>query len=407
MKLVHFGAGSIGRSFIGQIFARSGWEVVFIDVDQKIIDELNKRHRYSVIVKGKGEGTIEVENVRGVLASDQEEVVNEVAKADLLSTAVGQMALPHIMKHIALGILKGQALFPGRPLDIIICENMRNAARYFTEALQREISRCGNIPAHFSLKDQIGFVETSIGKMVPIMSERDRQKDPLLVYAEAYNTLIVDKLAFKGNIPEVPQLDPKHNMKAYVDRKLYIHNLGHAVLGYTSYVFNSDYSYVWEAAFDKRLSGVTELAMWEAGKALMAEYPDEFDNRNIGNHINDLIERFKNRALGDTIYRAGRDLYRKLGPDDRLIGGVQLCVKHDVFPKNISLGVASALFFKAQDENGNMFEKDLKFHKEEVPKGIDHILHSICALEDEEVKALIKRHYSMIEEGKRDISDYN
>ena len=53
-----------------------------------------------------------------------------------------------------------------------------------------------------------------------------------------------------------------------------------------------------------------------------------------------------------------------------------------------------------------MFEKDLKFHMEEVPKGVDHILHSICALEHERIKKLIKRHYSMIEEGKRDISDY-
>ena len=58
-KLVLFGAGKIGRSFIGQVFSRSGYEVVFIDINQQLIDHLNKSGQYKVIIKSpKGDETI-------------------------------------------------------------------------------------------------------------------------------------------------------------------------------------------------------------------------------------------------------------------------------------------------------------------------------------------------------------
>lgn len=405
MKLVQFGAGNIGRSFIGQIFSMAGWEVIFIDVDRTIIDALNQRQQYSVVIKDKIQQTITVKNIRGVSALDIELVSDEVAQADLLSTAVGKKALPYIMKPIASGLIKRKKSFAGKPLDIIICENMRNAPPFFKRSLQKEIELQTGPSEVFPVDEWVGFVETSIGKMVPIMSEREKKKDPLLIYAEAYNTLIVDKQGFKGRIPEVPELDLKENMKAYVDRKLYIHNLGHAVLSYISFVFRRHYRYIWEAAYDRELSNITKNAMWESGKALIAEYSDEFDDRNIGDHINDFLTRFGNRALGDTIFRAGRDLYRKLGPDDRLIGGVNLCLKHGIAPKNIYLGVASALFFKDVDESGKMYENDRTFHEKEVPQGIDHVLKWVCKLEINEVISLIQRYYTLIDQGKMDISN--
>ena len=263
MKLVQFGAGNIGRSFIGQIFSRALWEVVFVDIDSDIIDALNRNRRYTVEVKDRVPRTIVVENVRGVSALDVDKVRDEISVADIIATSVGQQALPRIMNPIAQGLLKRQQLSSDRPLDIIICENMQNAALFFKTALKKEL------PDGFPFENIIGLVETSIGKMVPIMEDRDRKSDPLLVFAEAYNTLIVDKLGFKGPIPDIDELDPKDNIKAYVDRKLFIHNLGHAILSYTSFVFKKEYRYIWEAAFDRDISAITEKAMWESGKALI------------------------------------------------------------------------------------------------------------------------------------------
>src|SRR5665647_745768 len=89
-KLVLFGAGKIGRSFIGQLFSRGGYEVVFIDVSKQIIDELNTRGNYKVIIKSdKGEEILNIENVRGVHADNQQQVINELADAEIAAVSVG------------------------------------------------------------------------------------------------------------------------------------------------------------------------------------------------------------------------------------------------------------------------------------------------------------------------------
>lgn len=397
MKLVQFGAGNIGRSFIGQIFSRAGWEVVFIDIDPRIVDQLNERHHYRVEIRDRRPQTLIVKNVRGLLAEDLKRVVDEVCDADLVATAVGKEALSGIMNPLAQGISKRKRLFPSKSLDIIICENMRNAAFYFREGLGK------HLPKDFPLDSMVGLVETSIGKMVPIMSEKERAADPLLVYAEAYNTLILDRKGFRGEVPAVPELELKDNMKAYVDRKLFIHNMGHAVLGYTSHVFFPHYSYVWEAAENEELYLVTRNAMWETGQALIREYPEEFSTRSIGDSIDDLLMRFTNRALRDTIFRVGRDLYRKLGPDDRLIGSIRLCMKQGIAPRHIALGTASALLFRGVDEEGKAFEQDRVFHGREMAKGVDHVLEHVCKLRDREAASIIRIYYEKMQGGERDL----
>ena len=393
MKLVQFGAGNIGRSFIAQLFSKAGWEVVFIDIDDKIINELNKKGEYVVEIKDKISKTITVKNVRGINAKNFDRVVEEIATADILATAVGKKALINIIKPIAFGLLKRHEILKDKPLDIIICENMKDTASFFEKSLKEFL------PEDYPFNKLVGLVETSIGKMVPIMSEKVREKDLLLVYAEAYNTLIVDKKGFKGQIPDIPEIEAKDNMKAWVDRKLFIHNLGHAVLAYISFACKKEYTYVWEAIEDRELYNITKSAMWESGNALILEYPDDFNKENIQAHIEDLLERFRNRSLGDTIYRVGRDLYRKLSPDDRLIGAVRLCGKHHVFPSFILLGIASAFFFKAKDENGKMFDNDAKFFQELDSKGLKRMIGDVCGFNEEGLILFIEDIYRKIEKG--------
>ena len=54
-KAVMYGAGNIGRGFIGQLFSESGYEVAFIDVNREIIDQLNRDGQYPVgVLSGTG-----------------------------------------------------------------------------------------------------------------------------------------------------------------------------------------------------------------------------------------------------------------------------------------------------------------------------------------------------------------
>jgi mannitol-1-phosphate 5-dehydrogenase len=404
VKLVQFGAGNIGRSFVGQLFARAGWEVVFIDVDPTLVDELNRRGSYTVEVKDQVPQRLTVENVRAVHGEEVWNVAEEIAGADLVATSVGKNALPHIMGPLAEGLGRRMGTDP-RPLDILIAENVHGAAGLFRESLARLL------PPDFPLH-KIGFVETSIGKMVPIMSGDERQRDPLLVFAESYNTLIVDGRGFKGPVPDVPGLQLEDNIEAYVDRKLFIHNMGHAVLAYTGHVFGhgpandaaeqiEGLRYIWEVAENQELLQVTRQGMWESGKALIERYPGEFTEGSIGEHIEDLLSRFANRALGDTIYRVGRDLYRKLGPDDRLAGSLKLCRENGIMPVHIALGTACALFFDAKDEQGDMYAGDEKFHRDETSRGPEHVLKNVSGITDRELVDMIAGMYRKIEGGAR------
>jgi len=190
-KIVIFGAGKIGRSFIGQAFSRSGYEVVFVDINLELLQPLNEHKQYRVVIKSnKGEELILVKNARGIHISNTEAVISDLADADLAALSVGQQGMPAALPLIAKSLLLRQQKRDNWPLDIIIAENMRNADQYIQSDL------INLLPADYPLNDLVGLVETSIGKRVPIMSKKDTMEDPLQVFAEPYNSLIVAKNSF-------------------------------------------------------------------------------------------------------------------------------------------------------------------------------------------------------------------
>lgn len=384
-KLVLFGAGKIGRSFIGQLFSRSGYEVVFVDILEPVIEALNKRGFYNVIIKGDKEETIKVTNVGGVLASDKEKVAEEVSTADVVATSVGSNALPNVIPLIAQGLIKRYSKDRNLPLDIIIAENMRDAAEYFEKEIVKIV---GN---DYPLKKLVGLVETSIGKMVPIMSKKDMDEDILQIFAESYNNLILDKKAFKNPIPNVKGLSPKDNMKAWVDRKSFIHNLGHAAISYLGYLYDKKFVYLYEALAVKELYSQTKETMMQASEILMKEYPGEFKKKDLEDYIDDLLKRFMNKALGDTIYRVGRDLLRKLGPDDRLVGVVKKGLEYNINVDKILYALVCGFYFRATDESDAMFDRDIEFVEKYFNNGIEYVLVNVCGFDKGKHKDIIAK----------------
>ncbi len=373
MGVVIFGAGNIGRSFVGQLFSRAGYEVVFVDVDQELVAALNRERRYRVEIRDRNPETIVIEGVRAVDGRDADAVAQELARADIAATAVGPKALPFIYPAVAAGLLlrRGSG---APPLDIIICENLRGAAEVVRAGLR------GHLPADFPFEESVGLVETSIGKMVPIMPEEARRRDPLLLYAEAYNTLILDAKGFKNPIPGVPGLDAKQNMAAYVDRKAFIHNCGHAACAYLGFLSHPHWVYLCEAVSDPEVQETTRRAMWESARALISRYPGEFDEANQREHIEDLLSRFANQALGDTIYRVGRDLPRKLSREDRMIGALLMDAAEGVPASSTTMATAAGFMFRATDERGEMFPADQRFAQQFAADGVEWALREICGL---------------------------
>src|SRR5690554_4359878 len=96
-KSVIYGAGNIGRGFIGQLFSESGYEVVFIDINQELVDGLNKNGRYPIqILSRKQCREFFVENVRAVNGNNDIQAADEIASADIMATSVGANNLPKI-----------------------------------------------------------------------------------------------------------------------------------------------------------------------------------------------------------------------------------------------------------------------------------------------------------------------
>ena len=125
MQLVQWGAGNIGRSFIGQVFARSGYEVTFIDIDTSLIERLNQNHSYDVIVVSQeGEERLTITGVQAIHGGNQELVNEAILKADLLSVSVGKQIIPRIAGQLADALQYRKKQKPNEPLNIIIAENI-------------------------------------------------------------------------------------------------------------------------------------------------------------------------------------------------------------------------------------------------------------------------------------------
>ena len=205
------------------------------------------------------------------------------------------------------------------------------------------------------------------------------ENDPLLVYAEPYNTLILDKKATKNPIPEVAGLAPKMNMAAWVDRKSFIHNLGHAAAAYYGFLKYPQMIYLYEIMGKEDVYMTAKTAMLQAADVLMTHYPGEFTKTDLVAHIDDLLHRFSNKSLGDTVFRVGQDLYRKLGPEDRLVGVIKMALKYRMPYDKILFIIACAMNFKAVDERGFRSKNDIKFRRE-AANGISNVLETICKL---------------------------
>ncbi len=368
-KIVIFGAGKIGRSFIGQLFSKAGFEVVFIDAQKSIIDQLNERKAYPVIIKSNnGDEVVEIKNVRGILAQEEEKIVNELSICSLACLSVGQRALPFVAPVLAKGVERRKKALKDTPLDIIIAENMRNADSYIRSFMTDHLSQ------DIDMDKMVGLVETSIGKMVPIMGQKELESDPLMIYAEPYNTLILDAKGFKNPIPDVEGLAPKQNMKAWVDRKLFIHNLGHAAAAYFGNYHLPKAKFLYEVLDNPLVRKLTSNAMKESALALQQSYPNEFTGEGLANHIEDLVYRFQNKALGDTVFRVGCDLPRKLGAEDRLAYPIKRAEKMKLEFDNILLAYAVSGSFKAKNEEGKKLEQDNVVNREFKTIGLSFIM---------------------------------
>ncbi|MBE5737470.1 MAG: mannitol dehydrogenase [Clostridiales bacterium] len=384
-KFIMYGAGNIGRGFIGQLFSNSGYQVGFIDINQEVIARLNSDKQYPVnVVSNDGIEEQIVKNVYGIDGKDVELVSNEIASCDIMATAIGVNVLKFIVKPISLGIKK-RFEQNKEPLNIIICENLIGADQYLKGLIKEQLPEYSD-----RIDKEIGFVEASIGRMVPVVPEDKKLGNPLRVYVEPYNILPVDKDAFKGEIPDVQNLYPYTPFNLFIQRKLFMHNMSHATCAYLGYLRN--YEYIYQAIADYDIKCVAFKALVQSALAISRENKVDIDM--LLDHAENLLYRFANVELGDTVARVGKDTKRKLSSNDRLIGAIKLTEKHNLPNEYLCLGVACAMAFEPIDDENS---QELSSFVKEF--GVKETLKKYSDYDGEKTK-FIAQLYQDIKDGK-------
>ena len=155
-RAIHFGAGKIGRGFIGALLSQAGYEVCFADVDPQVVEAINRRGGYTVHVTDEACTDLEITGVTAV-RSDGDAVVGRLAGADLVTTAVGLGILPRVAPVIAAGLRARKAAGVAAPLNIVACENGVRA----TSRLKSSVYEALDADTAAWAEQRVGFADSS------------------------------------------------------------------------------------------------------------------------------------------------------------------------------------------------------------------------------------------------------
>ncbi len=378
MKALHFGAGNIGRGFIGKLLADSGVQVIFADVNDTVIDLLKSQGGYNVKIVGDSVNTVEkVSNVSAVNSKDENALIALFNEVDLVTTAVG----PNVLKIISATIAKGlTALFAAgnnKPLNIIACENMVRGTTFLKEQVFAHLSPEWQTKA----EQYVGFVDSAVDRIVPPI--QTDEKDPLLVTVEEFSEWIVDQTQFKGDIPKINGMELTDNLMAFVERKLFTLNTGHAVTAY--YGKLKGYRFVKESIEDENVKAFVKAVMQESGAVLIKRYG--FDPQAHAAYIEKILKRFANPYLADDVDRVGREPLRKLSYNDRLIKPLRGTLEYGLPNDNLIRAVAVALSYRnANDPQALELAQALQ-------QDVEAAVRKYTELQDEAVLSKISQTY--------------
>ena len=306
MKAIQFGAGNIGRGFIGAVLSQAGYRVVFADVVADLLDQINNRKQYTVHVTDTESRDIVISGIRAV-HSGSDEAIAEIAGADIITTAVGLRILKFVAPAIAKGLAARMAAGEEKPLNIIACENGLKATSQLKELtfalLSPEVAAWA--------EKHVGWPDAAVDRIVPPV----RCEVPLDVAVEEYFEWDVERSAFVGAIPAIAGMTPVDNLEAYVERKLFTLNTGHATAAYIGKM--KGLGTIGESIADPAVFPVVKAVMQQSGEGLVRKFG--FDHDAHFAYIEKILRRFSNPYLKDDVDRVGREPLRKLAPNDRLI----------------------------------------------------------------------------------------
>lgn len=321
-----FGAGCIGRGLLGQLAARAGVGVSFVEAVPEYAEKLAKAGSYTVRLVGRETVETVVGDYRMLTTDREHDIADALEGCAFAATAVGGPHLGSVAELIAPALRRRSP-----PLHLLVCENLPHADRVLADALRE----AGATDGSFSC------VPVSVERMVRAAP------DSLDLIGEAMESLYYDVTAWRGNRPEIPGLIAKDDLAPYYARKIFTNNAGHAVLAYEGYL--AGYDALCDAHDDPAIRARVEALLQPSADMLALEFG--LDRGELAEHVDTLLRyRFANRALGDTVRRVARNPLRKLGPEERLAGLLKRLQKHDLAIDPVCRAIAAAMHYRDPDD---------------------------------------------------------
>jgi mannitol-1-phosphate 5-dehydrogenase len=329
---VQFGAGNIGRGFIGGVLSEAGYKVIFADVVEDLINKINERKSYTIHVTDYTPRDIEISGVSAV-NSGSPEAVEAVAGADIVTTAVGLRILKFVAPAIAKGISKRRIEGNETPLNVIACENGLGATAILKDLVFEKLSA----EEKAWTEAHVGFVSDAVDRIVPPV----HCEIPLDVAVEEYYEWDTQKDQFAGPVPQIGAMHAVDNLEAYIERKLFTLNTGHAATAYLGKLKGC--KTIGEALKDKEIYAVVRGIMEQSGEGLIKKFG--FDPKVHEAYIEKVLSRFQNPYLSDDVNRVGREPLRKLSANDRLVFPMMTARNYGLPYDKFVTAIAAALRF--------------------------------------------------------------
>jgi mannitol-1-phosphate 5-dehydrogenase len=381
MKAVHFGAGNIGRGFIGLILSQAGYQVCFSDVNDSLVELLQEKRAYTVRLANEAQETFTVTNVTAINGKNMDDVAEAVAQADLITTAVGV----NILKHIAAGIAKGlekRAERGAAPLHIIACENAIGGSTQLKEHVYSHLSA----ELREKVSQSVAFPDAAVDRIVPIQ----HNEDPLEVTVELFYEWVIDESQMIKGFHRIEGVHYVEQLEPYIERKLFTVNTGHCVAAYLGYLHG--FATIQDAMAAPQIAELVQHVMEETGALLVKKYG--FDSEGHTNYIHKIINRFLNPYLTDDVTRVGRSPIRKLSSNDRLVRPALQSYELGMTTTYLAMAMAAALLFDdSADPEAVVIQADLQ------QLGVAQTITKYTSIdENHPIHAAIMKHYEQFKQ---------
>lgn len=364
-KAVHFGAGNIGRGFVGLLLHEAGYELVFADVNADLIADLAAASVYRVHEVGENPAVHVVDNFRALnSATETDALIAEIATADVVTTAVGPTILPRVAPVIAAGLARRSSDLA--PVAVIACENAINAtdqlAGYVkTHVPTGEWERVGSRAA---------FANTAVDRIVPAQPAGAG----IDVTVETFYEWVIERGAFHGAPPPITGAIFVDNLGPYIERKLFTVNTGHATVAYLGFL--EGVHPLQDALRVARVADAARHVLEETSGLLVAKHGlDEAEQRAYREKI---LRRFANPQLPDTVERVGRQPLRKLGRTERFIGPAAQIAEEGITPVALLDAIGAAFRFMVPDD-----EQSVTLNRLLRSEPAEQIVQQVCGLTPE------------------------